>query len=159
MPLRGRPPTPTEVLEINGGFTHNPARRRARQNELKSPRGIGAPPKHWMIPEPELGWIRAKKWREMWEEIKTEDPDIPWCCRGTVESLCYIKVEIRAVTSAGAGAKVLKGLCDTESKLRSDLAITRVTRGKTNASPNAGIHAPDDGLAGLAREAGGKRRA
>jgi hypothetical protein len=143
-------------MEINGGFRHNPARKRARKNELTSPRGIGEPPKHFMIQEPDSGWIRAGKLREMWEETKLEDPDIPRCCRGTVESLCYIKVEMRALPT---GSKRWAQLANTEDKLRSSLALTRVTRPKVNGNPNAGTEAPEDGLAGLAQEGRTNRRA
>jgi hypothetical protein len=153
MPLRGRPPKPSHVLEMNGSFKHNPSRRRARQNEPKTGKLFdSAPPAEFLVEEPATGYQRAARLLREWNQLALEGPEIGYASRGTVISLCMVKAEMWLLPT---GSKRLAQLTNTEDKLRSSLGLTEVSRPKVNAANNAN---PGRGstLAGLAQE---RRRA
>ena len=55
---KGRPRTPTNVLEMRGAFIHNPNRRDERAGEPKDDRPLGDPPEYFNVDQ-----IRA--WNEL----------------------------------------------------------------------------------------------
>jgi hypothetical protein len=148
MPLPGRPRTPTAVLEMRGSFGKNPQRRRQRENEPVVERGVGDPPACFMIQAPNVGFQEAERLREIWTEIAAEGPYIARSSRGTVETLCRIKSEIRRLPS---GSKRLAQLANTEDKLRSSLGLTEASRSRVDAPKNPEA-AGQSALAGLAQE-------
>jgi hypothetical protein len=156
MPLKGRPPKPSRVLEMNGSFQHNPSRKRARANEPQTGKCFdSAPPPEFLIPEPELGYQFAARCLRQWQELALEGPYIGYGSRGTVISLCILKANMLRIAS---GSKELSRLMNTEDKLRSSLGLTEVSRPKVNAGSNPNS-ARGSALAGLAQEIRGRDRA
>jgi len=153
MPLPGRPRTPTSILEGRGAYKRNPQRRRDRENEPEVTGGLGPPPERFMIQEPESGYQEAARLRTLWQEIAEEGPYITSASRGTVETLCYIKSEIRRLP---LGSKRLAQLANTEDKLRSSLGLTEAARSRVNAPKNPAA-AGQSALGALAQEARSRR--
>lgn len=153
MPGRGRPPKPTHVLEMNGSFKHNPARRRARVNEPKTGKLFDSPPpEEFLIPEPETGYQWAARLLKEWNQLALEGPKIEYRSRGTVITLCRVTAEIATLPR---GSKLLSSLAKTQSSLRVDLGLTETSGSKVYAGTSS---SSDRGstLAGLAQE---RRRA
>lgn len=156
MPLKGRPPTPTRILEMRGSFRKNPQRRRTRANE---PAEVGKcfagpPPAEFLVEEPAMGYQRAQRLLKEWKQLALEGPDIGYASRGTVISLCMIKAEIWRLPE---GSKRWAQLTNTEDKLRSSLGLTEVSRPKVNAGNSA--NSSRSTLATLARERNERRQA
>jgi len=156
MPLRGRPPKPSRVLEMNGSFKHHPDRKRARANEPVTGRCFASPPpREFLIPEPEMGYQRAARLLREWEQLALEGPEIGYSSRNTVISLCIVKAEIWKLPD---GSKRLTQLINAEDKLRSSLGLTEVSRPKVHGATNAS-NGRTSSLAGLAQESRNSRRA
>jgi hypothetical protein len=156
MPLKGRPPKPTRVLEMSGSFQHNPSRKRARANEPQTGKCFASPPPpEFLISEPEIGYQFAARCLRQWEELAREGPYIGYGSRGTVISLCILKATMLRLPS---GSKELSRLMNTEDKLRSSLGLTEVSRPKVNAGSDSNS-ARGSALAGLAQEIRDRNRA
>lgn len=68
---RGRPRKPARVLEMSGAFRKNPARRRARAEELAPQRGLGEPPEEWTREEAVNG--RCAHLLRIWRKVVEQD--------------------------------------------------------------------------------------
>src|SRR5215831_8623815 len=114
MPLRGRPPKPSRVLEMNGSFAHNPSRKRARANEPKTGKCFASPaPDEFLIQEPAVGYQRAARLLKAWNQLALEGPDIGYSSRGTVITLCRVTVDIERLPEE---SKRLAQLATVQSK-------------------------------------------
>jgi hypothetical protein len=90
--MAGRLPKPTALLEAQGAFRKNPARRRARQGEPQPPAGgIGAPPERWQIFHPELGYQKFEKLRAIWDNCAKMWPWLTPSDRDAVEQYAKLK--------------------------------------------------------------------
>ncbi len=74
----------------------NPARARAREGEPRPEVGLGEPPPHFLIPEPQSGFQRAARLREIWEEIASMAVWLTIADRHTVEDICELRLKARA---------------------------------------------------------------
>ncbi len=66
-----RPRLPAKVLELSGAFKKNPARRKAREAELRVQSPVGPPPAEWV--EKAANSQRCKELLEIWHEIIAQD--------------------------------------------------------------------------------------
>ena len=93
--MAGRPPKPTNLLELTGAFKRNPQRARARAGEPMPASGLGPPPPHFMIEEPAFGFQRAAKLRAIWNEIADMGFWLTSADRHTVEDICDLRLAAR----------------------------------------------------------------
>jgi hypothetical protein len=110
--MAGRPPKPTEYLELTGAFRKNPARRKARADEPKPPSpSVGPPPAKFDIFYPELGYQRAEKIRAVWDECAAMWPWLTFSDRHTLERYSILKVGEDARTLNNTEKRMIVSLC------------------------------------------------
>lgn len=66
-----RPRKPAKVLELSGAFRKNPARKKAREGELKISSPLGPPPAEWV--EKAEHSQRCKELLAAWHQILAQD--------------------------------------------------------------------------------------
>jgi hypothetical protein len=115
--MPGRPRTPTAVLEASGAFAKNPKRGRERAGEPESTGGIGDPPACFSV--------GGELW-QLWNEISQTAPWLDAANRGSLESLCRIRYNIRHWVG-----KLNQNIA-SQSKLENDLGITQSARSRCN---------------------------
>jgi hypothetical protein len=93
--MAGRPPKPTNLLQLTGAFKANPKRAAARAGEPKPDGPLGGPPKRWEIVSPATGYQEAEKMRGLWAEVAEMAPWLTSADRWTVESICELKFRER----------------------------------------------------------------
>jgi hypothetical protein len=126
--MAGRPPKPTNLLELTGAFRKNPARRKARENEPQAPHIPLAPPASYMRFHPELGYQKAEKLRAIWENCLTMWPWVTFSDRDAIEDYCDLKYK------KGEGIKLSGTELSAMIKIRTDLGGTGVGRAKLGVS-------------------------
>lgn len=91
-----RPRTPSNVLELRGAFKTHP--ERARHNEPKPAKDVGAPPRHERF---------TPEHQAIWKEIKKSAAAgvLTVSDRITLEALCYLVLEMRQDPAGFSAAK------------------------------------------------------
>jgi hypothetical protein len=123
-----RPRKPAKVLELSGAFRKNPARKRAREGELKIGTPLGAPPAEWVEKAPNNQ--RCKDLLDVWHQVIAQDVLGVLNCshRMLVESTCYLMYKIRQA-SKGIGKATSGDFAQLKSNVAS-MGQTPDTSGK-----------------------------
>jgi hypothetical protein len=109
--MAGRPPKPSNLLELSGAFKKNPKRKAARSGEPVPSGPLGAPPAQWMIESPEaFGYQKAAELRQIWTEIASMAPWLTSADRHTVEDICVLRLKARKDTIKPGERNVLRAL-------------------------------------------------
>lgn len=152
--MGGRPPKPTNLLELTGAYRKNPKRRKAREAEPKPPEiPVGAPPAKWMIFHPDDGYQKAEKLRAIWDNCLKMWPWITYSDRDALEDYCRFKLEM------DAGRKLSGAELSAMIRIRSELGGTGSGRARlgvkaAGASSGAPAKKEDPRTAFLARKYG-----
>jgi len=93
--MTGRPQKPTKLLELSGAFDKNPKRMANRRDAIATESNIGAPPKHWRLPESNPGFARGRELRRIWREVARVAPWLVPSQRMTLEDVCELRYRSR----------------------------------------------------------------
>jgi hypothetical protein len=91
--MPGRPPKPTNLLELSGAFRKNPKRRRAREKEPLPPAIPLEMPARFLIFHPEIGYQKAEKLRAIWDNCIKMWPWVTFSDRDALEQYCGLKAK------------------------------------------------------------------
>jgi hypothetical protein len=117
--MAGRPPKPTNLLELTGAYRKNPKRRKTREGEPEPPKvPVGGPPAKWMIFHPDQGYQRAEKLRAIWANCLAMWPWVTFSDRDALEDYCRFKLEL------DAGRKISGAELSAMIRIRSELGGT-----------------------------------
>ena len=154
--MPGRPPKPTNLLELTGSFRKNPKRKRAREGEPQPPALPIEMPAKFLRFHPEPGYQEAEKLRLIWDNCLKMWPWITFSDRDALEDYCRLKLKFdegRKISGAEMAAMI---------RIRSELGGTGTGRarlgvkaaGQGNAAAHASAKAADPRAAFLARKFG-----
>jgi hypothetical protein len=154
--MPGRPPKPTNLLELSGAYRKNPQRKRAREGEPQPPALPVEMPAKFLIFHPAEGYLKAEKLRSIWDNCMKMWPWITFSDRDALEDYCRLKLmfdEGRKMSGAEMSAMI---------RIRSELGGTGSGRarlgvkaaGQGNAGAQASTKAEDPRAAYLARKFG-----
>ena len=145
----GRPRKPAKVLELSGAFRKNPARKKAREGELKIGTPLGPPPAEWV--EKAANSQRCKELLEAWHQILAQDVlgVLNISHRMLVESQCYLIYKIRQA-SKGSG----KATSGDFAQLKSNMGSMGQTPDRSAAVAEA-VRIPDRGGSGGSKRPSG----
>lgn len=95
-----RPRKPAKVLELSGAYRKNPARKKAREGELKISSPLGPPPAEWVEKAPNSQ--RCKELLDTWHQIIAQDVlgvlnVSHWIL---VKNACYLQYKIDQASKA-----------------------------------------------------------
>jgi hypothetical protein len=90
----GRPPKPTNLLELTGAFRKNPGRRKARQGEPDPPKLPVEMPAKFQVFHPDTGYQKAEKLRSIWDNCLKAWPWVTFSDRDALEDYCRFKLEL-----------------------------------------------------------------
>lgn len=90
-----RPMKPTNLLRLNGAFDKNPQRLEDRPAAVISESAIGAPPRHWRLPESDPGFAKGLALRKIWREVAKVAPWLVPSQRMTLEDVCELRYMAR----------------------------------------------------------------
>lgn len=137
-----RPRKPAKVLELSGSFKKNPARKKARERELKIGTPLGPPPREWEEKAPNSH--RCADLLEAWHQIIAQDVlgVLNASHRLLVESTCYLLYKIRQA-SKGYG----KATSGDFAQLKSNMASMGQTPADSAKVAEA-VRVPDRGSSG-----------
>ncbi|HVJ09704.1 MAG TPA: hypothetical protein VM554_15105 [Acidisarcina sp.] len=127
--MAGRPPKPTNLLQLTGAHKKNPKRAAARAGEPTPDGPLGDPPSRWSAVFPEFDYQRCGELRELWREVQEMAPWLTSADRWTVESICELKLlERRRAIKPGERSELgrLSGKC----------GLNPSDRVKVNVAPN-----------------------
>jgi hypothetical protein len=112
-----RPRKSAKVLELSGAFRKNPARKKAREGELKIRTPLGPPPAEWVEKAPNSQ--RCADLLDAWHQVIAQDAlgVLNSSHRLLVESTCYLLHKIRQA-SKGYG----KATSGDFAQLKSNMA-------------------------------------
>lgn len=108
--MAGRPPKPTNLLELTGAYKKNPKRAAARAGEPRSTEPLGDPPAHWKVEPSEFGYQKAVKLRDIWKEVAEMAPWLTSSDRHTVEDICVLRLKARDNSIKPGERNVLRAL-------------------------------------------------
>lgn len=137
-----RPRKPAKVLELSGAFRKNPARKKAREGELRIGTPLGPPPVEWVEKAPNSQ--RCADLLDAWHQVIAQDVlgVLNASHRFLVESTCYLMYKIRQA-SKGYG----KATSGDFAQLKSNIA----SMGQTpdgSAKVAEAVRIPDRGGSG-----------
>lgn len=146
--MAGRPKKSAKVLDLSGAFRKNPARRKAREGELKIGTPLGPPPAEWV--EKAANSMRCKDLLDAWQQVMAQDVlgVLNSSHRLLVESTCYLIYKIRQA-SKGAG----KATSGDFAQLKSNMAAMGQTPADSAKVAEA-VRIPDRSNAGTAARSG-----
>jgi hypothetical protein len=138
----GRPRTPAKILELSGAFKKNPARKKARESELKIGTTLGPPPAEWV--EKAANSQRCADLLDAWRQVVAQDAlgVLNSSHRLLVESTCYLLHKIRQA-SKGYG----KATSGDFAQLKSNMAAMGQTPADSAKVAEA-VRIPDRGGSG-----------
>lgn len=112
-----RPRKSAKVLELSGAFRKNPARKKAREGELRIGTPLGPAPQEWVEKAPNNQ--RCKDLLDAWHQVIAQDVlgVLNSSHRMLVESTCYLMYKIRQA-SKGYG----KATSGDFAQLKSNMA-------------------------------------
>lgn len=145
-----RPRKPAKVLELSGAFRKNPARKKAREGELKIGTPLGPPPEEWVEKAPNSQ--RCKELLQAWHQILAQDVlgVLNISHRVLVENTCYLMYKIRQA-SRGYG----KATSGDFAQLNSNLGCMG-QRPDRSAQVAGAVRIPDrSGSGGARKQPGG----
>lgn len=146
-----RPRKPAKVLELSGAFQKNPARKRAREFELKIRTPLGPPPSEWV--DKAAHSQRCADLLDAWNQVIAQDVlgVLNTSHRVLVESTCYLMYKIRQA-SKGYG----KSTSGDFAQLKSNIASMGQTPDRSAQVADA-VRIPDrsGGSAGSRKQPGG----
>lgn len=109
--MAGRPPKPTNLLELTGAFRKDPARRRKRGNEPQPPGPIGEPPAGFLIQEPATGYQRAAKLLKLWQESVSMWPWLTFSDRHSLARYCELALRFDEKTASESDKRLCQSMC------------------------------------------------
>lgn len=132
--MAGRPQKPTNLLELGGAFDINPQRRADRPTQTATESSIGAPPRHWRLPDADPGFAKGRALRRIWKEIARMAPWLVPSQRMTLEDVCVLRYRARFESLKPSELNLLRLMSNS-------LGLDGV--GKTPAAGNASAPAED----------------
>jgi hypothetical protein len=90
----GRPPKPTNLLELTGAFRKNPGRRKAREQEPQPPAIALEMPARFQIFHPDIGYQDAEKLRGYWNRCLAMWPWLTFSDSDALEFYCDLKLKV-----------------------------------------------------------------
>ena len=146
----GRPRKPAKVLELSGAFRKNPARKKAREGELRIETPLGPPPAEWV--EKAANSQRCKDLLDAWHQFIAQDVlrVLNSSHRVLVESSWYLLYKIRQA-SKGLG----KATSGDFAQLNANIGAMG-QRPDRSASVAEAVRVPDrGGSSGARKQPGG----
>jgi|ERR1700761_633824 len=111
--MPGRPPKPTNLLQLTGAFAKNPQRLRDRAGEPVPAGKLGAPPRFWRPKRGQIGPEVAPELCKIWREVAKMAPWLTSGDRIAVELLCRLLLKVRQGIIGTGEINALKGLCNS----------------------------------------------
>jgi len=125
--MPGRPPKPTNLLELTGAFRTDPQRLAKRAGEPRPKGPLGTPPKHWRVKPDAEGFDEAQDLCKIWKEVSKMAPWLTNSDRHTVEDICVLRRLARLGTIRPGERNVLRSLnnaCGLDASGRAKLDIS-----------------------------------
>jgi hypothetical protein len=108
--MAGRPPKPTNLLELTGAFKKNPKRLAERAGEPVPHGPLGPTPRHWWVKREDAAYERYHALSKLWREVSKLAPWLTSGDRFAVEQFCELLLMARQGTINVGERMIMKSI-------------------------------------------------